>query len=310
MKKEDVFNSLNLVLLLLGVLLAFQTYKQNARTSEQGPIPIKSLTSNKISASDSMADLEDAGSAISVSVKADGKPLSNLYTASVTLVNTGQSPILPGDIVEPIGLKTEPPWRIIAVKSLSTPRDTEFAWHKISDSVFETKRTVLNPGDVFENTVYLTSSDKSIADDSDTPPLRWKARITNLPVIAEQQIPGFKLPDYGPLPIVVSVFGYGIIFLFVSFAVYLAVYAYLFKYNRILTEFDVRSISIGIAVIILALCGAEAGTSFAFGPLPFVLHANVSLNAPVFFLNLGFIVLLAGRYYVGERFRAAPEGQT
>jgi hypothetical protein len=296
MKIDSVFSAINAIIAALTLLFICLSVQIAWQALVSGPIPEKSLTSNIINSSDALIALKSAGGAISVSVKAGDKPLSNLFVVTAILTNTGHAPILRSDIDKNITLSTVKPWEIIAITSPSSDRGISFNWTKANETEFSAEPALINSGDVIVSTVYITHSTELPAGVSLRPPLFWNTRIANLAAIMPEKTTTQTI-DPGIFPLIVLVYGNGLLFLLVSFSIYTFSYLYLLMRNGILYIFNIKSIIIVLISSIFSLAAAESATFYLFRTNLILKNNNEIINLPIIIFNFVLLGVLIFIYF-------------
>jgi hypothetical protein len=265
----------------------------------RGANPPKRLVIGALGVVDPLIDLRAPGADLTISLKAGEAEIRTLRLAQVTITNQGKAPILPSDFVEPLAVTTTAPWRIVAVANAHQDIGTlvPLTWSKASDTEFDARPTLLNPGDQAWVAVYLTNDAVASAAKPDNPTLNWKARIINLKAI--ESPPSAIRSMQGRLGwIQVYIWGWGVPFVLLSFGVYVSLSLLLFSRAGLLQPLDPLAFGFLITAILINLAAAEAGGTYVFNELSFIgLPATSWLNAPPLIVNFGMLIIL---FFVGR----------
>lgn len=261
MRGLSVSNAIALLGIVATIIMGWVALQGAYDLSERGSAPPKRLEAKNYTVSDPLKDLAQSGSNLKVSVRQGEKELSNVRVVQTFLRNTGQSPVVPGDIVEPISIETEKPWEIVNVVNSTDAISVQLKWKRVSSTRFEAERTLLNPSDAVFVTVYLTNAIGPWLE----PSITWKARIVNLKAIDTPTDPDFFGQLESTLPVVVFLWGWGVPFTLISFLVYLTLTVLLMTRARIIDSARPISYLWLIGGILINLFAAEAGATLLFG---------------------------------------------
>jgi hypothetical protein len=144
------------VALVTGLAPIYATYDVLRR----GPVPERQVELNRFIAVNPLDDLSPLASRVRLLLTIGDQTFDNIVIATISLKNTGNVPILPSDILEPISVNVSAPWRIIAVEDSRFQGELRFKWKRISDHRYEAIPALLNPGDFTAYTVYVTDTRK------------------------------------------------------------------------------------------------------------------------------------------------------
>jgi hypothetical protein len=266
--------------LFSGVILTRVSYQ----TFIGGPIPAKHLNSSMFFSGNTISELKTSGNNIVATITdANGNNITNLYIPAIILRNTGASPILPSEFYGNVKLSTKEPWSIVGITSGSGAGKPSLNWHKINNTEFEAEPSLLNPGDIVFNKVYMTSSITQ-TDTYVRPPLEWSARIANLAGIEyDEQHEAMKLPVL--LPVSVSYDGNEVLFVMVVFSIYLSVFIYYISTSGYFSS-TIMTVLYVVAASVFSIMSADVTKSYLFDSVAII---NNVLNAPILLMN--FIAL-------------------
>lgn len=114
----------------------------------------------------------------------DGNVTESVDVYLYSFANSGRSPILPTDYIEPIRVSVKEPWKLIAVDTdFSAPENIKLTWNKVTTNTFEMKPSLFNPGDNIGIIMFISNTEKSKSNDQDIPDIQWTGRIVNIPSI-------------------------------------------------------------------------------------------------------------------------------
>ena len=234
----------------------------------------------------------------------DGKPVHNLRIVQATLKNTGATPILPADMIEPLSLRAEKNWRIVGIANQPLLRETapQLKWGRVDDGEFRSERALINPGDTVWATVYLSWAGEGEPPADREQAVSWHARIANLRGIAlDRNTLDESIRGNGP--ILVFLWGWGVPFILASFAIYCWLTVLLLARSGLMRP-DRRG---GLAAVPLTslrnLAAAEAGATYVFGTNPYIsLPISHWANLPPIVANVAMItgLLLTARHHRRE----------
>lgn len=308
------------VAVTFGIIPIVVAYDLNERGSDSP----KALKAYYFPSFDPLSDVRRAKGELSLSLKSGAAEIPNLRIRQTWLQNTGKAPILPGDMIEPLSVSTQAPWRIVTVvtRTPKGPNGVQLSWTRKSATEFTSAPALMNPGDVVAANVYLTK-DASVGGDSVTQPdekvgkpepdvpIEWQARIANMRGIDVD--PDIDTDDYMRAlgPIQVSLYGIGVPVLVVTFLSLTAMYSLMFMKLGWLKSKNIKISLLLLSLTALSLVGAEAATTYLFGMKPFDSNpVNHLINAPLIFMNIAAIAYLWWRSFRrqgGENIR--PEAQ-
>ena len=250
----------------------------------RGPEPEKSLQSQRWLQVNPMSDLSALGDRVRLSLRIDGQTMDHLVIASAFLENVGDAPILPDDYHQNLSVSVTYPWRIVAVEN-SQPGlgKVKLKWNRISITRFEAEPALLNPGDIVDTTVYLTSQSNSQAagaNELPKPHVRWGTRITNLKGIRDA-------PDFFERMvekrwgITINLSGWSVPFTIAGALVSLALYLVLLDQAGLINQWGWKSIAIVLFAALLSFAAAEAMATYLFGNISTeIVGVDHTLNAP------------------------------
>lgn len=288
----------HLIVALLSVvatiIVGWAAVEATWKTAKWGGSPPKSLQASYFGPADPLLDLGKAEGGLTVLVENDGKKVSNLRIASASIENNGDTPILPEDMFEPLSISSEEPWKIVIISEQKAEGESgiDLNWTKISDNKFLSNKSLINPGDRIDVLVYMTWGGEGDVPDIKKPPIKWGARISNMKGISIQPDLAEKLSSsMGSL--MVTLFGWGVVFMLVSF----------FVYNFLTISFIIGSgifkENLTVSVMIYSLAGllniaaSESGSTLIFGDFYSLREApNLLLNLPPIIANAMMLAAL------------------
>jgi hypothetical protein len=292
-----------IIALFTGWVLAGVAYQ----TFGRGPVPAKHLLSSNASAISILDDLKNAGDAITTSVvDAKGNKIDNIYNATIYLANSGAAPILSTDFDGKVKLVTKEPWSILTIRNTTEIGTPHFNWHKVSNTEFEADPILINPGDFFSISVYLTSD--IAKPDTIKVPLSWDVRIANLSQIdyppsddLAAQPPSF--PEL--LNVRVDYVGNYLLIFLILFTAYLSVYVYYLMEKGFFSS-RLLNVAYVVGAALWALVATDVTVTYLTGPFDKINHA---MNAPILIANFLVLCWIALRLRVnasGNGVIAAP----
>jgi hypothetical protein len=266
-----------IIALFTGWVLAGVAYQ----TFGRGPIPAKHLLSSNTGAVDILDDLRNAGDAISTSViDAKGNKIDNIYSSTIYLVNSGSAPILASDFDGKVKLTTKEPWSIITVRNNTESGLPQFNWRKVNNTELEADPILINPGDLIDSTVYLTSGDPK--PDVTSGPLIWDVRIANLRQIDYTNSNPVAQPTFPELLNVrVDYVGNNLLIFLLVFVAYFSAYVYFLSEQGYLSS-RLTLVVYVVAAALFGLFAADVTVTYLTGPFDKINHA---LNAPILICN-------------------------
>jgi len=168
------------------------------------------------------------------------------------IVNTGQTPILPNDFINPIEIHVQEPWSFrTVILADSNPPDLKLNWEKKEEDTILLKPLLLNPGDTLQIGFFLTSHFPQKA--MSMPHLHWTGRIANINHIIDPYTPKRSFFQQT----MISLSGYEVTlvlltaFIFISTTIWFAI-----KSNLIVSLSRAQK-SILILIIFLSFSSAE-----------------------------------------------------
>ncbi|MEH3102591.1 MAG: hypothetical protein PGN12_01620 [Sphingomonas phyllosphaerae] len=275
------------------LLVGWVALRATIDTANWGGVPPKRLKASYIGPTDPLDDLS-RGSTVQVTVLSGGEPVRNLRIIQATLENTGATPILPADMVEPLSIKSEKNWRIVGVgnQPLLAGAAPQLQWTRVNDGEFTSAASLINPGDTVWATVYLSWTGAGEPPARGERAVSWRTRIANLRGI-ETGSDAYEEVMRRSGPIEVRLWGWGVPFTTASFAVYcLLTVLLLARGGLIRTD---RPITLAIVPLtgLVNLAAAEAGATYVFGVSPFIpIPVSHWANLPPILLNIVMIAVL------------------
>lgn len=284
------------VTVTFGIIPIVAAYDLNERGSNSP----KALKAYYFPSFDPLSDVRRARGELTLSLKSGSADIPNLRIRQTWLQNTGKAPILPGDMIEPLSVSTQAPWRIVTVvtRTPKGPNGVQLSWTRKSATEFTSAPALMNPGDVVAANVYLTKDtpagfsnvippeERAEKPEPDVP-IEWQTRIANMRGIAVD--PDIDTDDYIRAlgPIQVSLYGMGVPVLVVTFLSLASIYALMFVKLGWLRSKNMKTSLLLMSFLALSLMGAEATTTYLFGMKPFDSDpVNHLFNAPLILLNI------------------------
>ncbi|RXD04879.1 hypothetical protein EQZ23_06995 [Sphingomonas sp. UV9] len=283
------------------LLVGWITLNATVDMAAWGGIPPKSLEANYIGPTDPLSDLSPRDAAVEVRVLSDGKPVRKLRVVQATLENTGATPILPADMVEPLSIRAEKNWKIVGIANQPLLKETapQLKWTRVDDGVFKSEPALINPGDMVWATVYLSWTGEGEPPPTTDQAVSWLARIANLRGIAnDKNTLEESIRRSGPIE--VHLWGWGVPFTLASFAIYCWLTVLLLARFGLMRP-DSRA---GLAAVpltsLLNIAAAEAGATYVFGINPIItVPTSHWANLPPIFANsamiVGLLIMAKGR---------------
>jgi hypothetical protein len=284
--KANVIQIAQLVVAIIALFTGWVLYSVAYQTFGRGPIPAKHLSSSNASAISILDDLKNAGDAITTSVvDAKGNKIDNIYNATIYLANSGAAPILSTDFDGKVKLVTKEPWSILTIRNTTESGTPHFNWHKLSNTEFEADPILINPGDLFSISVYLTSD--VAKPDTTKVPLNWDVRIANLSQIDYPSSDDLAAQPSFPelLHVRVDYVGNYVLIFLILFSAYLSVYVYYLMEKGFFSSRLLHVIYV-VGAALLALVATDVTVTYLTGPFDKINHA---MNAPILIAN--FLVL-------------------
>lgn len=125
-----------------------------------------------------------------IALQVDGKVVENVRFLQSSITNTGITPILPQDFLEPLQVSISDPWRLVAVMTNYTfPQNIKVSWTEQAPNIFIMEPTLLNPSDQIFVLAFINNSSEKNAE---PPQLDWSTRVLNLPLLL---VENEKLPE-------------------------------------------------------------------------------------------------------------------
>ena len=181
-KKAELFEKvLPLLIAIAGVLIPVWV---TLDIYQRGPSPEKHIELSRLGPIDPMNDLSSLYESATLQLRFGDQAINNVVVVQGIFRNTGGAPIVPSDYVENLSVSVPAPWKIVSVKDKGFSK-VRLDWTRVSDTRFEAKPALLNPGDMAWAVVYLTNTKyQQPAPTTDQarpdPQVDWNARIVNL----------------------------------------------------------------------------------------------------------------------------------
>jgi hypothetical protein len=262
----------------------------------------KRMVIEPLGVADPLVDLRTPGSGLTISVRAGEKEIRTLRLAQATIKNLGKAPILPSDFVEPLAVTTVPPWRIVAVANAHQDISglVSLKWTKVSETEFDAQPALFNPGDQAWAAIYLANDTVEPTVPAGDPALNWKTRVVNLKGI-EPAPSALDTMQRKTGWIQVYIWGWGVLFVLLSFTVYASLSLILLRRAQFLDSLKLPPFTFAITLLLLNLAASEASATYIFGVSPFVsVPINNWVNAPPIIANFGVLIAI---YMIGQRRR-------
>jgi hypothetical protein len=265
MKKESqLWKVLPLIVALITCAVpAYVSYDLYFR----GTVPERQLELDKRTAINPLADLNLKGDRVALKLTVGDRTFDNVVIKSFTLKNSGKTPVVPSDYQEPLSVKVESPWQIIAIETDPLFEEVALKWHRVTDQCFEARPALINPGDYISQKVYLTNTKYSTAQKLGTDvDIAIHVRITNMrrfataPSILDQ----FKAPIW----LAVYLDGPATLFTVVVASVFLLWYLILLQKSGLLARFRFRTYMTIVGLAVLSISVAEVIAYYIFGGYP------------------------------------------
>ncbi|MCE8032763.1 hypothetical protein EKK97_06535 [Billgrantia tianxiuensis] len=271
----------------------------------KGPVPEKSLEYSNFGTSDVLSRLNKLESGFAFSLNYGEEELRNLYSVSSLLINSGKSPILPSDFYKGISVSVDERWKFLSVETTSVGiGNVELDWARVSDTVYKTEPTLINPKDAIIVTAYLTYADDELNAGIESSPeieLNFSARIANLREIKKRELEGGSFDVSGP-PILVSIAGWGIVLFLSLFSVFFLLQIWLVGRAGFFSMNKVKSTAIVFSCSILSIATAEVVTYYMVpGPFSFFTLESFAITALNFSILIAQSLLMGGLFWKGRK---------
>lgn len=265
----------------------------------RGTTPEKIVELKKFDAINPLADMSPLGERSHLTLQVEDRKIDNLLIAQAMLQNTGKSPILPSDYVQPLTVAVKSPWKIVAVVSSATSSAyVQMRWKRVDETRFEAEPALLNPSDLTWTYVYLTNSDPSKLGSltgATKPEVDWTARIVNLRSFREPEGP-FERAERLRWGLHVELSGWASIFTLVATPLFLALYLRLLSRAGLVRDWGTRAVLLVVGASLLSLAAAESIATYAFGNvLTSLTGVDHWLNAPPIAVHVVVLVYLVLR---------------
>lgn len=121
-----------------------------------------------------------------IALQVDGKVVENVRFLQSIITNTGITPILPQEFLEPLQVTISEPWKLLAVMTNYThPQNLKVNWTEQAPNIFIMDPTLLNPTDEIIVLALITNTNEK---SDEAPELVWSTRVLNLPqLLAENE---------------------------------------------------------------------------------------------------------------------------
>jgi hypothetical protein len=265
-KETKIWNFLTIIITLITcgtpIFVVYDLY-------DRGTIPQKQIELGQTMGLgiNPLYDLNLKSANVDFKLIVDDQIYDNVIIKNLSFRNSGKAPVVPTDYCEPITVTVGVPWKIIAIESapLYDFVPMKMKWHRINDQMFEAEPALINPGDFIVQNVYLTNTkyDKSQkAAYSSEVNLMINARITNLSRFSTARSPISDLKKstgfWGYL------YGLVVPFKIILASIFLFWYLFLLRRAGFLTIFNLKSLSIVVAIAILSFSVAEVFAYYIF----------------------------------------------
>lgn len=259
---------------MIAAVLGYAGIRAQQTLQDRGPLPDKQLSLDLPAyATDPASDLEALGERVNVSIVIDGDPFDHVLISGFSIANIGASPVTPEDFHKPLSVTVDPPWKIVTVENghmllgdIIPHRGRApvlLEWKKKSDRQFEAAPFLLNPGDEFDQTVYLTSDGGSAIIGSG-PKLDVQARVRNMSGFSKHVRSSDRIERRGPKWLLIQVQDFGIIFLLATASLFLVWYLLLLHRGRLFGKRKARWLTLIVLAALLSYSAAESVTYWAF----------------------------------------------
>jgi hypothetical protein len=282
-----------ITMIFLAVVTAYISYDLFSK----GNIPPKmvSMSEYTINPLDDLYPLENEKKPI---LNIGNAKITNLIIYSTTFKNTGKSPIVPNDFIEPLSVTANAPWRIITITdSKYSLSDIRFKWQRISDNRFIAEPALLNPGDAISIYVYITNPESAIHKDDSVNKrdnlLKWNARIVNLPSITkEKSFSALEVEkNYGSISVIL--YGRALIFTFFCMSIFFILYLHLLYEAGFLSYLSFKEMIIIVIFGLLSLAASESMSTYLFRNfLTDLMGVEHWLNLPPIIINIICLIIL------------------
>ena len=281
---------------VIAGLVLLVTYNQfNIDPNNPKELTVWKYTSRDLTSGFPRGELADQDLLIQI----NGEELVEFHVIVEILQNSGRIPITPTDYYENLTVSVGKDWKMQLITSeLAGPSNSSFVWTRISENTFEATPKLINPGDAFIVSAYVSPADPSNIS-NDAPELTWDGRIENLSRIKVEEglIQGFSSAYFVTLSIEQTAL---VITIALAFTV---LYSYLFFKLGLFpsdsnTAIGRRNRVVFISTcLIIGFCGAEASAT-----LLTTTPNNIMLmmNLPIAVFNFALITWLIYRQVCGK----------
>lgn len=251
---------------------------------EKGPISIKSLEVSDYGTSNVLSTLNVLEEQFDFSLNYGDDKVNHLYSVTSLITNTGKSPILPSDFFKGINVRVDKKWKILSVHTTTTGIGrVNLEWERVSNYFYQSKPTLINPGDRIYVTAYVTytNSNEYIKNNSDVKiKLKYSARIANMKGITKRDSNLDTFQIQGP-QISINLAGWAIVLFLILYSLFFFLQYWLLIRARIMREERAFDFTVLIGVSLLSIMTAEVISHYIF-PHPLL----------VFFSQDGTLVVL------------------
>ncbi len=242
---------------IIALLVAILTLSIPVAVSVQhfdfGGKPPKSVLLGTIGPIDPLRDLDGLSGDTNLNLSIADRTFDNVVIWRFSLENLAIAPITADEFSVPLQVSVEPPWEIIAIKKSDYDiGPIDLKWIRINSTRMEAMPFLLNPGDKFRQTVYLTATKPNAGESS----ISVTARIENLKSFTVEQ----SILDRPYKSTIVDLSFSQVIFLV------LVASLYLYWYLILMRKSDLQNRMYIVAVAAISFSAAEVTTYYLFGP--------------------------------------------
>lgn len=243
-------------------------------------------------------DLSVLGEKAKLTLNIKNQTINNLLITKAFFRNAGKSPILPNDFHENLSINVDQRWKIIAVENGDPKPNIALSWTRVSDTRFEAKPFLMNPGDMVFLNIYLTDTQYTAIttkEKSAEPNVNFRARIANLRYFQEPPSFSSRIEKRAAAFawILIELSGWSLVFTIIAAILFQALYLHLLSKAGFLRNREWRSIILAVGASVLSFAAAESCATYLFGNrMTDIVGVSHSMNAPWIVLHVLVLVFL------------------
>jgi hypothetical protein len=240
--------TIGVLAIIVSVFITYDVYQKSVQLS--------ALTVHEVFHFDPVRFLFGEAMEDRIALMVDGSPIESTTIYYYQLSNTGRSPILPTDYIEPVQVSVSPgKGELLTVDTTRTyPPELEVGWSKVTTSTFSMEPVLLNPGDEIGVLLFITD----IPDSDETPQVDWKARLVGISSleVQDEETPAEE-SGLGAFYLGISHYGWSLYWLAVlSLLFYVGGLLLAMRFKR-LTRFSATQIVLLVTLMAFSFSSAE-----------------------------------------------------